>query len=268
MSKIILVTGASSGIGKAAAKVLSAKGHTVYGTSRNAQNFESLENFNLLKMDVTDEISVQHAVQTILQKHGRIDVAMNNAGTGFNGPAEDVTNTDIRSNFELNVIGAWNVCRAVLPAMRNQKAGHIINISSFAGLMGLPFRSVYSATKHALEGMTESLSMEVRQWNIHVSIIEPAEFRTAIVANRGNAQNVSDHYKNDFERINTQINDGVNGAPEPEAVGHLVLKIINSTKPKLRYKLAPLGTRIGIPLKRILPGRMFEKILMKHFGMP
>ncbi|MDZ4823589.1 MAG: SDR family oxidoreductase [Flavobacteriales bacterium] len=267
MSKIILVTGASSGIGKAIAKVLSTNGHTVYGTSRRAQNFEPLENFCMVQMDVIDENSVRQAIEIIQLKHGRLDVVVNNAGVGFNGAAEDVSNEEIRNNFELNVIGAWNVCRAVLPIMRNQKSGHIISISSFAGLMGLPFRSVYSATKHALEGMMECLSMEVQQWNVHVSIIEPAEFKTNIIDNRGTSKKVGEHYRSDFQRITKQINEGVNGAPEPGMVGEVVLKIISSQHPKLRYKIAPLSTRLSIPLKRLLPARMFERMMMKRFGL-
>ncbi|MBL7944248.1 MAG: SDR family oxidoreductase, partial [Flavobacteriales bacterium] len=239
MSKVILVTGASGGIGKAIARACASAGHNVYGTSRKATPWQSFENFQLLPMEVTDENSVREAIRLILEKHGRIDVVVNNAGSGFNGAAEDVSNEEVEGNFRLNVVGAWNVCRAVLPAMRSQQGGYILAVSSFAGQIGLPFRSVYAASKHALEGMMESLSIEVRRWNIKVVIVQPAEFSTGIIENRGNAANISATYRSDFDRINQQINEGVRHAAPPDEMGEVVLRIINHASPKLRYRVAP-----------------------------
>ena len=267
MSRIILVTGASSGIGLAIARFLSEKGETVLGTSRGANHGDKLEKFSLVQMDITKEDSVKSAVQFILQKHGRLDVVVNNAGTGFNGAVEDVTNDEVLSNFNLNVLGAWNVCRAVLPVMKKQKSGYIINVSSVAGRTGLPFRSVYSSTKHALEAMSESLSMEVKRWGINVCIVEPSEFRTSIIENRGSASQVSNDYKHDFDRIVEQINRGVSDSPEPVAMGECIYNIINNPKPKLRYVVANRTARLSILLKKILPGRMYERLVMKHYGM-
>ena len=268
MNKIVLVTGASSGIGKAISEVLASAGWTVYSVSRSAsESMSTTPGITSMAMDVTKPESVAAVVDYVIRKHGKIDAVINNAGTGFNGPAENITNDEIRSNFELNVLGAWNVSRAVLPAMRSQGDGYIISISSIAGLMGLPYRSVYSATKHALEGFMESLSMEVKRFGIHVSIIEPAEFKTSIIQNRGSAHFVDTIYRDDMERVVKQINAGVAGAAEPAIVGTCVLAILNSKHPKLRYKIAPFGTKMSVVLKRILPDRMFEKILMRHFGM-
>jgi NAD(P)-dependent dehydrogenase (short-subunit alcohol dehydrogenase family) len=267
MSKVILVTGASSGIGLAIATACAAAGHRVYGTSRKAAEWEPLKNFHLLPMEVTDEQSVKRAVELIIERHGRIDAVINNAGSGFNGAAEDVSNTEVEANFRLNVIGPWNVCRAVLPSMRTQGGGTIMAVSSFAGQIGLPFRSVYASSKHALEGMMESLSTEVRRWNIRVVILQPAEFNTPIVQNRGSAARTSAPYRADFHRINDQINRGVAAAPPPTAMGDVVLRVLNDPAPALRYRIAPFGTRISILLKRLLPSRLFEKMLIKRFGL-
>lgn len=267
MGKIILVTGATTGIGRSIASVLVSHGHIVYGSGRSANTGETKEGVLMLRMDITDENSVNDGIRLILKEQQRIDAVVNNAGTGFNGPAENISNTEAISNFNLNVLGAWNVCRAVIPHMRRQGRGNIINISSFAGLMGLPFRALYCTTKHALEGLMESMSLELVNSGIWVSIIEPAEFKTDIVQNRGSANFIDPIYDRDFSRIVEQINSGVEAAPEPTVVGHCVHRILNSKSPKLRYKLAPFGTKMSIFLKRILPDRVFEKMMLKHFGL-
>lgn len=267
MSKVVLVTGASSGIGQAIARHLAAVGDTVYGVSRNTTEGPVSKNLTMLRMDVCNELQVKQVVERIIGLHGRIDAVVNNAGTGFNGPVEDVSNEEVRANFELNTLGTWNVCRAVMPYMRTARSGHIINITSVAGRQGLPFRGVYAATKHATEAMSESLSMEVRHWGIQVVIVEPAEFNTPIVENRGSAAQVSDFYKADFKRVVEQVNRGVRKAPTPQVMGERIHAIIHNPHPALRYAVANRTARLSLFLKKILPGRWFERLVMKHYGL-
>ena len=165
MKKVILITGGSSGIGKSIGTFLHEKGNIVYGTSRNPENISNSV-FELLQLDVRDVESIKKCVSQVIQKSGRIDVLINNAGVGITGPLEEIPTEEIMNNFQTNLFGPIEVMKAVLPQMRQQKSGLIINVTSIAGYMGLPFRGVYSASKGALELITESLRMEVKQFGI------------------------------------------------------------------------------------------------------
>ncbi|WP_445749986.1 SDR family oxidoreductase, partial [Polaribacter sp.] len=181
-TKIVLITGASSGIGKSIAVFLSQKGYVVYGTSRNHKN--ELFPFQMIALDVLKKETIDSAIQQIIKKEGKIDVLINNAGMGITGPIEDTPTEEMRRVFDTNFFGAIEVMKAVLPSMRAQKSGLIINVTSIAGYMGLPFRGVYSATKGALELITEATNMEVKQFGIHVVNIAPGDFATNIAAGR------------------------------------------------------------------------------------
>ena len=179
--RVALVTGASAGIGASCAAFLAAKGYRVYGGARSAVMAEGVEP---LILDVTDDVSVARAIETILARESRLDVLVNNAGFGIAGAIEDTSIEEAREQFEVNFFGVLRMCRAVLPVMRRQKSGYIVNIGSIGGLIAIPFQGFYSATKFALEGFSESLRMEVRPFGIQVVLIEPGDHRTAFTQNR------------------------------------------------------------------------------------
>lgn len=267
MSKVILVTGASSGIGLAIGRVLASKGHRVFGTSRRSPSEFSELPFEMLRCDVRDEASVRQAIQEILARSGRLDVVINNAGLGIIGPVESVSDEEVRSVFETNVFGVLNVCRQAVPALRVAGGGYIMNITSIAGMMGLPFRGIYSSSKFAVEGFTESLSQEVRQFGIRVCMIEPGDFQTNINASRIVASSVHEAYGGQSAKVNEQVNEEVSKARTPEVIGHIIEGIIHDPSPALRYRAANLLQRFSLTLKRILPDRWFETLIMKYYQM-
>jgi len=184
MKKVILITGISSGFGKETARMLAENGHKVYGTIRKKAVSDTPVHY--LKMDLTDIESIKTAVSDVLKKEGKIDILINNAGMHSGGPIETSPIETISLQMETNFIGMVNVIREVLPAMRQQGGGTIINFSSIGGLMGLPFQAFYSASKFAIEGFSEALRMEVNQFNIKIILINPGDFHTSNTANRRN----------------------------------------------------------------------------------
>lgn len=265
--KTVLITGASSGIGKAIAEFLQYKGYDVYGTSRNPEKYPDSK-VKLIPLDVTDTDSIQKAIQYILEETNRIDVLINNAGAGITGALEEIPTTEIKRNFETNLFGPIEVMKAVLPQMRKQKSGLIINITSIAGYMGLPYRSVYSASKGALELITESLRMEVKEFGIEVTNIAPGDFATNIAQGRYHTPVIkgSDYeksYGKNLELMNNHVDSGSN----PIQMAEAVYKIINTRKPKIHYKVGAFLQKFSIVLKRILPDKMYEKMLMNHYKL-
>jgi NAD(P)-dependent dehydrogenase (short-subunit alcohol dehydrogenase family) len=267
MSKIILITGASSGIGKAVGEYLYRKGFTVYGTSRNPDRIAN-SLFPLLALDVCDEKTIREAVDKIMRISGRIDVLINNAGVGITGPLEEIPAVEIKNNFETNLFGPIAVMKAVLPHMRNQKSGLIINITSIAGYMGLPYRSVYSASKGALELITEALRMEVSSFGIQITNVAPGDFATNIAAGRYHAPlNPASDYAKTYEMILGEMNAHVDGGSHPDQMGAAIYKIINTPEPKIHYKVGAFMQKFSVVLKRILPDKVYEKMLMKHYKL-
>ncbi|MDN5200768.1 SDR family oxidoreductase [Fulvivirgaceae bacterium BMA10] len=267
MSKVVLITGASSGIGEAIANYLSQHGYKVYGTSRNPQS-NSNGKFRVLKMDVNNEGEIKEALKVIVEQEGRVDVLINNAGLGIAGSVEETDLEQIQKVMNTNVFGVIKVCRAILPIMRKQNDGLIINVSSIGGYVGLPFRGIYSASKFALEGLSEALSMEVKSFGIKTCLLQLGDFNTNINANRlvGTASSESPYYSA-FDKILNQINEEVAEASDPILVAQVVEKIIKKKKPKLRYVIGKPLQKLTIPLKKILPGRLFEKILSNHYQL-
>lgn len=265
MTKIVLVTGASSGIGRAISSVLAAEGYTVYGASRSAISGTTFNRVIQIPLDVTDEQSVQKAIQFIIEKENRIDVVINNAGLGMIGAVENTTDAEVRKIFDTNVNGVLNICRHVLPIMRKQRSGHIINVTSIAGLMGLPFRGIYSASKHAVEGFSESLSQEVRTFGIKVIVIEPGDFKTNINQNRLNASKSEGAYHSFESKVLEQINHEVSFAPDPEIIGVVIKKILKKKKPRLRYKVATPFQKFSVLIRDVIPDRWFESLVMKFY---
>ena len=267
MSKVILITGGSSGIGKAIGEFLFHKGFTVYGTSRNPDKITN-SLFPLLALDVRDTASIQHAVGQIISLSKRIDVLINNAGVGITGPIEEIPTSEIRNNFETNLFGPIEVMKAVLPHMRTQKSGLIINITSIAGYMGLPYRGIYSASKGALELITESLRMEVKSFGVQITNVAPGDFATNIAAGRFHAPLVKGSpYEVPYGATLNTMNSHVDAGSDPNEMATAIYKIIQTSKPKVHYKIGAFMQRFSIILKRILPDTVYEKMLMNHYKL-
>ncbi|NVJ88632.1 MAG: SDR family oxidoreductase [Flavobacteriaceae bacterium] len=267
MSKVVLVTGASSGIGKEVANFLVHKGFTVYGTSRNPKKTDAI-NFELIALDVIKKETIETAIQTILNKENRLDVLINNAGKGITGPIEDTPTEEMKKVFDTNFFGAIDVMKSVLPTMRKQKSGFIINITSIAGYMGLPYRGVYSATKGALELITEATSMEVKKFGIKVVNVAPGDFSTNIAAGRYHTPVFENSaYKENYQLNLDLIDSHVDSGLHPNIIAEKIYNIIQSKNPKLHYKVADFMQKFSIVLKRVLPDRVYERLLMNHYKL-
>jgi NAD(P)-dependent dehydrogenase (short-subunit alcohol dehydrogenase family) len=267
MSKVILITGISSGFGKYTSSYLAGKGYTVYGTCRNTCEYDPL--VKMIKMDVTDPDAVKSCVNHVLEAEGRIDVLINNAGMHTGGAIEVAPYQDIRLQIETNVIGALNMIKQVLPAMRRQGSGTIMNISSIGGLMGLPFQGIYSAGKFAIEGISEVLRMELRQFNIKVIVINPGDFHTNNTINRKNflAPDPDQVYMEQFRKTISIIESDENGGWKPEIMARKIYGILEKKRPANRYVIASFEQKLAVWLKRILPGTWFDAILRGHYGI-
>lgn len=266
MKKIILITGISSGFGKQTARLLAAKGHKVYGTIRKKAVSDTPVHY--LKMDLTDIESIRSAVSTVLEKEGRIDVLINNAGMHSGGPIETSPIETINLQMETNFIGMVNVIREVLPAMRKQGGGTIINFSSIGGLMGLPFQAFYSASKFAIEGFSEALRMEVKQFKINIVIINPGDFRTSNSSNRRNylaPTGESDPYNDQFRTTLAVIEKDESNGWAPEVMAKKIVRIAECNNPRQRYIIGSFEQKLAVSLKYILPRKWFRMILQDHY---
>ena len=264
-TKVILITGASGGLGKAIGLRLAKAGHKVFGTSRQPQVGHGHGGFPLLPMDVTDDGSVHATVAEVVRRAGRLDVVINNAGLGIQGPAEDITPELANRLMDTNVTGAHRVCRAALPPMRTQGDGLIINITSVAGNFGLPYRSFYSASKAALERYTEALSTEVARFGIKVLTVQPGEFNTNIASARLRPEVISEAHRPGYERAMAILGGSMHYSRDPDELAVVVERIIGAKHPKTTYIVAQGLQRLSIVLKKILPGRMFERMVRKHY---
>ncbi len=260
--RVVLVTGASSGIGLACAKHLAGRGYRVYGTSRRTANGDFT-----LTMDVTDDQSVERAVATVLEREGQLDILVNNAGMGIAGPVENTSIEEAKRQLDVNFFGAFRVSRAVLPIMRSQRSGYIVNIGSIGGLIAIPYQSMYSASKFALEGLSESLRMEVRPFGIKVVIIEPGDHKTAITENRTAMSGGAEAYQESFQAALARTAHDEQSGPGPEQVARLLYRIVNTRDPRLRYTIGPAQQRAAVWLKRLLPYSITEYSMRTYFGL-
>lgn len=262
--KIVLVTGASSGIGNAIALHLHEQGYRVFGTSRNPDKTSAP--FEMLPLEVRDVQSISTCVQQVLAQAGRLDVLINNAGAGITGPFEEVPQEEVQKQFETNLFGPMALCREVLPQMRLQQSGLIINITSIAGYMGLPFRGWYSASKGALELCTEALSMELKPFGIRVVSVAPGDFATNIAGGRYHAPTEKSAYRAYGPSLDL-MNAHVNQAANPQIMAKAICRIIESPHPKLHYRIGAFLQKFSIVLKKMLPDRHYEKMLCKHYKL-
>ncbi len=268
MTKVILITGVSSGFGKATSEILSAKGYTVYGISRS-QNENLDGKIKFLQADVTDVKSVHKAVSTLVSKEGRIDILINNAGMGISGSIEDSSPEDIGLQMNTNFTGYVNLIQAVLPIMRKQNGATIVNISSIGGVMGLPYQGFYSASKYAVEGLSEALRMELKPYKIKVIVIRPGDFFTNFTANRKPVKiTVSgSDYEAQFSRTLSIIeSDEKKGLP-PEFLAKKLANILEQKNPCSQYVIATFEQKFAVVLKKILPTSVFSGILSSHYGI-
>lgn len=267
MQKVVVITGGSSGIGKSVGEFLSDKGFTVYGTSRNPERITN-SRFPLLALDVRNKESIQKAFAEVITKSGRIDVVINNAGVGITGPIEEIPTEEIRNNFETNFFGPIEVMKAALPQMRAQKSGLIINITSIAAYMGLPYRGIYSASKGALELITEAIRMEVKSFGIHITNVAPGDFATNIASGRYHAPVISGSaYETPYGNTLKMMDEHVDSGSNPNEMAEAIYKIIQTSNPKIHYKIGVFMQKFSIVLKRILPDKVYEKMLMNHYKL-
>ena len=266
--KVVLITGGSTGLGKAIGIFLKQKGFEVYGTTRDPSRYPDFNDFRLVALDVRNTDSISEAVQTIISEQGQIDVLVNNAGVGITGPLEEIPEDEIRNHFSVNFYGPVEVIRSVLPQMRQQGSGLIINVTSIAAYMGLPYRSIYSASKAALEIITESLRMEVKDFGIRVANLAPAEFATNIAAGRYHEKVKEDSpYKVPYQNTLRLMNEHVDSGENPEMVARKVYSIIMKDNPRIHYKVGRTMQKASVFIKRILPDKLFEKLLINHYKL-
>jgi len=263
-NQVVLITGASSGIGMATAQLLQGRGYRVYAAARQVEKMESLAQagVRLLALDVTREESMTSAVQTILEEAGRIDVLVNNAGYGSYGALEDVPMSEAKYQFEVNIFGLARLIQLVLPAMRRQQSGKIINVSSIGGRIGEPHGAWYHATKFALEGLSDSLRMELRQFNIPVVVIQPTEWNGIA---RRNLLKVSGHtaYRDLAQKHVRMLENADNRGSEPVVIAREIEKAIGSPRPKTRYA-AGAGAKVILFLRSILSDRAFDQLVLSQ----
>jgi len=261
-SPVVLITGVSSGIGRAVAGAFAAKGFEVFGTSRNPQRTEPVPGVELVQLDVTDDASVAAAVSTVVQRAGRIDILVNNAGVGVFGAAEETSIAQAQQLFDTNFFGLVRLTREVLPHLRAQGSGRIINIGSVLGFLPSPYGSFYAASKHAVEGYSESLDHETREFGVRVSVVEPGYTNTSFEANATDADSPIDSYAPIREHVKQVIGKAVRAGDDPAVVAQAVLKAATSRTPKLRYPAGPLARQLTV-LKKFAPAALLDKGIRK-----
>jgi len=267
MQDVVLITGASSGIGKSIGVYLASQNYKVYGTSRNPKQ-EELNGIHFIQLDVTNQESVLNAIGTLIQKENRIDYLINNAGVGITGPMEEIPEEEQKKIFETNYFGPLRVINTVLPHMRSRRSGFIINVTSIAGHMGLPFRGFYSASKGALELSTEAYRMELKAFNIKMTNVAPGDFATNIASGRYHAP-IQDKspYKDVYAKSLKLMDEHVDHGKDPDLMAKSVFAIMQNSNPKIHYKVGDATQKLSVFLKHILPDKVFESLLLKHYKL-
>jgi short-subunit dehydrogenase len=262
---IALVTGASSGIGLVTAQSLVKAGYRVYGTSR--KQVAGKPGITMLICDVTDKASVEAVIAEILQQAGRIDLVVNNAGIGLLGGAEESSIDQAQRLFDVNLFGVARVVNAVLPIMRKQRSGRIVNMSSILGLIPSPYNAFYASTKHAIEGYSESLDHEVRNFGIRVVLVQPGVTKTSFEENLTRVDQPLPVYDSERTRSEALMRKWVEAGDAPQVVADMVVKAATAKKPKLRYSAGKQSRQVR-SLRRYLPERLVDSILRKVNEFP
>jgi NAD(P)-dependent dehydrogenase (short-subunit alcohol dehydrogenase family) len=262
---VAVVTGASSGIGQTAAKAFRGAGFRVFGTSRRAA--PDLDGVTMLTCDVTSDTSVTELVEKVMADCGRIDVLVNNAGSGLLGAAEESSTAQAQRLFDVNVFGVLRMTSAVLPVMRRQGSGRIINVSSVLGLIPAPYSALYASTKHAIEGYSESLDHELRTLGIRVVLIEPAYTRTSFGDQVIKPDRPLDTYSAARSVMSAVFQRAITTGEPPEVVADAILKAAIVPAPKARYAAGRLARQVSL-LRRFIPASLFDKSLRKQNGLP
>ena len=263
---VILITGISSGFGKAMAERLASDGHKVYGTHR--RDVPQIPGVTYIKADASDDAQVEAAVSQVVKAEGRIDVFINNAGMGIGGPLEFSSLDDARKQMDVNWMGMVRFLHFVLPVMRRQREGKIICISSIGGLIGLPYQGLYSASKFAIEGYCQALRLEVKEFGIKVVVVEPGDFSTGFTATRSTVANPEafEVYKSYAKSMASIEHDETSGL-KPDVLAAKISEIVRKKNPKYNYIVATFLQRLSVLAKTILPPRMFAWVLSLYYKL-
>ncbi|GAB3668145.1 oxidoreductase [Nocardioides korecus] len=264
---VALVTGATSGIGAAAASALAEAGYRVVGTGRRTSGLTAPHGVRLVDLDVLDDAAVTSVVDQVVAEHGRLDVLVNNAGSGTAGAVEELSVAEAQHVFDVNVWGVLRTTKAALPHMRAQGSGRIVNISSVLGLIPAPFSAAYAAAKHAVEGYSESLDHEVREHGIRVVLVEPAYTRTGFEKNQLRAERSLPAYaerRRDFEQ---GMAESIEKGDDPAVVAKVVVKAATAAKPRLRYTAGPAAAQVSVA-RRLAPAKIFDAQIRKLNRLP
>ena len=264
-SHVALVTGASAGIVEATARALLAAGYQVFGTYRKDPQ-QRIEGIRYVHCDVTSDASIAAAVAEVLKTSPCIDLLVNNAGIGLVAGAEESSVEQAKALFDVNLFGAIRMTQAVLPAMRRQRSGRIVNLSSILGVIPSPYSALYASTKHAMEGYFESLDHEVRAFGIRAVLVEPAYTRTAFEGNLLQADRRLDDYAPARSRAEAQLRTVMQTADRPETVAAVVVRAAQEANPQLRYTAGSVAKRVSL-LRRFVPAGAFDKSLRKQLGL-
>lgn len=264
-SKIIVVTGVSSGIGRNTAEKFARRGCQVFGTVRSLAKAQPIPGVVLVEMDVREEASVKRGIQSVIDQAGRIDVLVNNAGVTLLGAVEETAISEAQALFDTNVFGILRTAHAVLPHMRAQRSGRIVNVSSVLGFLPAPYMGLYSASKHAVEGLSETLDHEVRQFGIRVALVEPGYTKTNLDLNAPRAGSTIAGYAAERDQVSRKVVENVNGAPEPDDVANT---IVDAALGAWRMRRTPKGQASLLrKLRRFMPAGPVDASLRKAFGL-
>lgn len=264
-SKVVIVTGVSSGIGRAAAMKFAEQGCRVFGTVRNPTKAQAIPGVTLIEMDIRDDVSVDRGIQAIIAQAKRIDVLVNNAGVTLLGATEETSIAEAQTLFETNLFGLLRVIKAVLPHMRQQRSGRIVNVSSVVGFLCSPYMALYAASKYAVEGLSESLDHEVRQFGIRVALVEPSFTKTNLDLNAPQTAARIPDYSQELAIVAKAFQNNVQKAPTPEGV---VATMVNAALGPWKMRHTPKGeASLLAKLRRFMPAGPVEKGLRKTFGL-
>jgi NAD(P)-dependent dehydrogenase (short-subunit alcohol dehydrogenase family) len=264
-NKVVLITGVSSGIGRATAQMFTERGSLVFGTVRDVTRTQPIGGVEMIRMDVTDAATFNDAVDATLQTAGKIDILINNAGYSIAGALEETSVEEAHLLFETNFFGVLRVTQAVLPSMRRHGYGRIVNISSMLGVLPGPYRGMYVASKHALEGYTKTLDHEVRGFGIRAVLVEPVYTKTKIAENEKNVQRAIQVYANQKQRVTQIIEKEIANGDDPNTVAEAVYTAVTAKSPRLQY---PVGEGVMLSrLHRFVPERIFDNQFRKRFQL-